>query len=100
MGAPNEDDASYCGEGQANANALSQCSPHSAVDCSVRRVSASLRVLHSRPPTDRASLAVSLPLMGSLTPGTTRGHNSVFLRSHIALPYRAVRKPLVRWVNE
>ena len=45
---------------------------HSAAECSVTRVIASLRVLHSRPPTDRASLTVSLPLMGLLTPGATR----------------------------
>src|SRR5215472_15855799 len=52
-----------------------------------------LGVLHSRPSTGRASLAISLSLIGMLfqchleTP-------PVLLRSRVTLPYRAIRKHL------
>jgi len=73
---------------------------HSAADCSVTRFVAPLWVLHSRPPTDRASLAVSLSLMGSLTPGATRRLDQSSC-GHLLL-FRAVpsANTLVRWVNE
>ena len=52
-----------------------------------------LEVLHSRPSTDRASLAISLSLIGLLTPVPPETL-SVLLRSRITLPYRAIRKHL------
>src|ERR1700733_1844485 len=52
-----------------------------------------LVVLHSRPSTDRASLAISLWLIGLLTPLPPETL-SVLLRSRIVLPYRAIRKHL------
>jgi hypothetical protein len=52
-----------------------------------------LVVLHSRPSTDRASLAISLSLIGLLTPVPPETL-SVLLRSRVFLPYRAIRKHL------
>src|SRR3954469_5216802 len=50
-----------------------------------------LLVLHSRPSTDRASLALSLSLIGPLTLVPTRD-SAILLRSRAVLPYRAARK--------
>ena len=52
-----------------------------------------LVVLHSRPSTDRASLATSLSLIGLLTPVPPETL-PVLLRSRAILPYRAIRKHL------
>src|SRR5664279_2141844 len=52
-----------------------------------------LEVLHSRPSTDRASLATSLSLIGLLTPVPPETL-PVLLRSRAVLPYRAIRKHL------
>jgi hypothetical protein len=52
-----------------------------------------LEVLFGSPTTDRASLPISLSLIGSLTPHTA-GTLPVLLRSRIVLPYRAIRKHL------
>ena len=52
-----------------------------------------LQVLHSRPSTDRASLATSLSLIGLLTPVHLETL-PVLLRSRAVLPYRAIRKHL------
>src|SRR5215831_1095718 len=41
---------------------------HSVAGCPVTWLSPRLQVLHSRPTTDRASLALSQPLIGLLTP--------------------------------
>src|SRR5260370_30654701 len=56
-------------------------------------VFAALQVLFSRRTTDRASLAISLALIGPLTPMPT-GTLSVLLRSRAVLLYRAARKHL------
>src|SRR5438874_8953807 len=52
-----------------------------------------LQVLCSRPTTDRASLAPSLSLIGSL-PRCRPETLPVLLRSRVVLPYRAARKHL------
>src|SRR5215467_2326951 len=74
--------------------------PHSGRRLLDHAAFAALQVLFSRPTTGRASLTLSLALMGPLTPGATRrlcqsswGH---------ALFFRAVLPAitLVRWVNE
>jgi hypothetical protein len=52
-----------------------------------------LEVLFGSPTTDRASLPISLSLIGSLIP-YRRGTLPVLLRSRVVLPYRAVRKHL------
>ena len=54
---------------------------------------AAQRAPFSRPTTDRASLATSLPLIGPLTPVPPETL-PVLPRSHAVLPYRAVRKHL------
>src|ERR1039457_4522785 len=52
-----------------------------------------LVVLFGSPTTDRASLPISLSLIGSLTP-MLLGTLPVLLRSRAVLPYRAIRKHL------
>jgi hypothetical protein len=61
---------------------------------------AALQVLFSRPYTDRASLATSLPLIGLLTP-VPPGDSASTSRGHV-LFFRTVPPAitLVRWVNE
>jgi hypothetical protein len=60
-----------------------------------------LQVLFGSPTTDRASLTISLWLIGSLTPVSPETL-PVLLRSRAVLPCRAVLPAitLVRWVNE
>src|SRR4030095_2544524 len=54
---------------------------------------AALLVIHSRPSTGAASLAISLSLIGLLTPVPPET-SPVLLRSRAVLPYRAIRKHL------
>jgi len=74
--------------------------PTSAAGCPVTQLSPRLRYLHSRPSTDRASLAISLSLIGLLTPvppGDPASPPEVTHRSSVTVPSA---NTLVRWVNE
>ena len=101
MGAPNEDDASYCGEGQANTDALSKILAHRIPPPIARLRGLAPRFGYytaARQLTELTRRFASA--YGLAYPGRHLRTQSVFLRSHIALPYRAIRKPWVRWVNE
>src|SRR5215470_3025205 len=65
-----------------------------AADCSVTRVSSRFRYYSAVRRLTQRCLAISLALIGWLTLAASQRLRQSLLRSHVVLPYRAVRKHL------
>jgi hypothetical protein len=65
-----------------------------AADCSVTRVSSRFRYYSAVRPLTQHCLAISLALIGWLTLAAGQRLRQSLLRSHVVLPYRAVRNHL------